>query len=493
MAYVSPGGAFSSAIQDALLARDELQLKHAQLDIQEKQLARETAKDLADQQARQEEDAQSKHEAETKEVTDELKNYTKGDYLPPELLKKAKALNISIPSVPDPEAVASTTGASALGTGAPLGATQKPVAIRFAGSPAERKTDEVQAQLLSEVPKAYTNPTDQARASMAIRMGQTPPAPSIAEPLEGYQGMKDPGGKLYKGNVKLDKATGAYQLNGKAVPGDWVPEKSPPEVNQEVLEMRRQAEQDKKDKETNDESTLTEFQKDNAALNMAALAYRKTEALPPMGMGPAGAKIRTMIIQRAAHLNADGSYTDPQSRITYPAGPDIALNKAQYQANSQALNQLTKNLVSVKAFAATADRNQELLNQTLKGVPDTGVTLLNKPIRSVVKDLGSDNQAAFNVMMPSLRAEYARIINQPNLTGVLSDTARKEVGTTIPDDATVGQIKIALKFLKAEGQNRIDSVQDQVREITQTLKSGSSDDSKKTPSAASIVDDILKP
>lgn len=221
MAYVSPGGAFSSAIQDALLERDNIQLKHAQLDIQEKQLARETAKDLADQQARAQEDAETKRQNDVKEVTDELKNYTKGDYLPPELLAKAKALNVSIPSTPDPEAAASTTGASALSGDQTLGANAKPVAVRFAGSPAERKLDEdTQAalQFASTLPAGsperagleYEAKTGFRRAAPAGMFGRQALTPETSLVVKGADG------KVIPGVVSVQQ--GVPFLNGQPLP-----------------------------------------------------------------------------------------------------------------------------------------------------------------------------------------------------------------------------------------------------------------------------------
>lgn len=496
MAYVSPGGAFSSAIQDALLARDSLQLKHQELDIQERQLARETAKDIADQQARAAEDKETAHQNRVKEVTEELKDYQMGDILPPELLKKAKDVGVAVPGGAAPEA--NPQGAAAIVPGAPMGTGAAPVPMRFAGTPQQRQLDSDVQQALTFAATLPKGPEREALEYEA-KTGFRHPAPAgmlARQPLTEVSGMMvvGPNGKEVP-NAAVSMQEGKYLVNGQPpAPGQQVV-KRPAPVDPLVEEEREARITKSKEDEAFAKSTMEMFDKDPRALNAAALSYKTTNQLPALtGMSPVINSVKLRIMQRKEELNDDGSWTDPKTGVTWAAGANPALLGAEYKANVAALTKATQNLAAVKTFARTADRNQDLLNKTLKGVPDTGVTLLNKPIRDVVKALGSDNQAAFAVMMPSLRAEYARLINQPNLTGVLSDTARKEVGTTLPDDATVGQIKTALKFLKDEGQNRVDSTQDMIKELNDAIK-GEAQSSKSisTPATAeSLADEFLK-
>ena len=212
---------------------------------------------------------------------------------------------------------------------------------------------------------------------------------------------------------------------------------------------------------------------------MAAKMYALTGQLPPMGMGRAGAQVRARIINRAAQYDtATGAFTGT-------ALPDIAGNKANYTANTQALAQITKNLNAVQAFEATAEKNAALMDDVLKRLPGrTSVTILNRPIRALAGMLGDEDIAAFNTLRLSLQNEYARLVSQPNLVGILSDSARHEMELVLRPDATAGQLRAALKTLKMEAANRREAFQAQ-RESIQTEISGRQTTTPRTPAPAS--------
>lgn len=186
------------------------------------------------------------------------------------------------------------------------------------------------------------------------------------------------------------------------------------------------------------------------ALDMTANLYAQTGTLPPMGMGKAGATVRQAIINRAAELNPDAN---------------IAQNKASYGADTGSLKKLQAQTDAVSAFESTAAANSKILDDVLKRTPDIGAKFLNKPLRAIEGQLGSEDVAAFNTIRQSVQNEYARIISNPNLSGTMSDSARKEAETLLSPDATVGQIRAALKILKAEAANRHKSYQDQIGTI----------------------------
>ncbi len=191
-----------------------------------------------------------------------------------------------------------------------------------------------------------------------------------------------------------------------------------------------------------------------SALDMTANLYAQTGTLPPMGMGRAGATVRQAIINRAAELHPDAN---------------IAENKAAYGADTGSLKKLQQQTDAVSAFESTASANAKILDDVLKRTPDIGVKFLNKPLRAIEGQLGSEDVAAFNTIRQSVQNEYARIISNPNLSGTMSDSARKEAETLLSTDATVGQIRAALKVLKTEAANRHTSYQDQIDSIRRRM------------------------
>lgn len=191
------------------------------------------------------------------------------------------------------------------------------------------------------------------------------------------------------------------------------------------------------------------------ATDMAAKMYARTGQLPPMGMGKAGAQVRQQILNRAASYN---DATDSFGGAT----PDIAGNAAGYSANKRALGALQQNYSATQAFIGTMDRNLELLNQVAAKVTDTGIPLLNLPLRNAAASMGSQDQASFNVLMQSVQGEAARILSNPTLAGQLTDTARREMQSVIAGGATVGQLQAVAKTLVQEAGNRATEYKSQI-------------------------------
>lgn len=257
-----------------------------------------------------------------------------------------------------------------------------------------------------------------------------------------------------------------------------------------LLELRR----------TSQEGGLVSLSPQGKAL--ASKMYAKTGQLPAAGFGKDAAKIRTEIIDMAATYDPQKDvFTDPKTGIVTPGGPDLAANKASYDANKSALGQVTKTISSVESFAAAAKKNGDLLKRIINKVPDAGATFLNKPAREAMTALGSTDMTSFNILMRSLNNEYARLVSQPNLLGQLTDTARKEMESALRADATVDQIRVALDTLQQETGNRAAGLKEQQTSLTGAIKggdpSGSSSEAKpggmSDADAKKLMDELLKP
>jgi hypothetical protein len=61
------------------------------------------------------------------------------------------------------------------------------------------------------------------------------------------------------------------------------------------------------------------------------------------------------------------------------------------------------------------------------------------------------------------------LISNPNLTGVMSDAARAEAEQALSPNATVGQLRAALRTLQQESQNRREAFRAQRDEIQRGL------------------------
>jgi hypothetical protein len=257
-------------------------------------------------------------------------------------------------------------------------------------------------------------------------------------------------------NAAMEKKPTAEEQNFQSFYGPWLESKGLPKNAKNELTARKEYAQRNKS-QVNISAGLT-----NDAMDQAAQRYLSSGELPPMGMGNAGAAIRTKILNRAAELGK---------------GEDIAANKASYHADSTSLTKLTQQLNAVEAFENTAGKNLDLFLKTAEKVPDTGVPWLNTPLRAVsLKGRGSEEVAAFNAARQVALTEIARVVNNPNLTGVLSDSARQEIASLNPDSATFAQIKKVAGILKQDMANRHNSIREQVDSVKKGLRRQSASD-----------------
>lgn len=225
-------------------------------------------------------------------------------------------------------------------------------------------------------------------------------------------------------------------------------------------EMRTGVEEyEKPDAAAGDTTALT-----SAGLDVAALMYRTTGTMPALGMGDK--TTRQKIINRAAELTPDDV-----TRIG--AGTNIAANKANFGADSAALNALTKQRAAIAAFEQTAQKNIDLFLTQAGKVVDTGSPLANRLVRDVSgKLLGSPDQAAYDAARQVAVNEIAKITSNPTLSGQLSDSARHEVAAFNPNGATLKQTVAVLRLLKQDMGNRTKSLDDEIATIQKRLGGG---------------------
>ena len=194
-------------------------------------------------------------------------------------------------------------------------------------------------------------------------------------------------------------------------------------------------------------------------LKMAAEQFAKTGQMPAMGMGAAG--IRTQIINEAAKL--------------YP-NVDLGSNKAAYTANQASLTQMQKNRDAVVTWESTALKNLKIFEDAAKPIIDSGSPLINIPLRlASQKAVGSKEMAAFNTARTVALTEIAKVLNNPNLTGQLTNEARAEAMAMAPATATLGQIYAVVDILKRDMKNRHDELDATVDAIHERIGRGPND------------------
>ena len=208
-----------------------------------------------------------------------------------------------------------------------------------------------------------------------------------------------------------------------------------------------------------------------SALDQSAERYSQTGELPSGFARSPGTM--TAIIKRAAELHPD---------------QNIAGNKAVYGATKTALTQLQAQASKVDAFESTAGKNLDLFLKTAQPIIDSGSPWINTPLRKVgAGALGSKDIAAFNTARTTAITEIAKVLNSPTGSGVLSDSARKEVEGLIGPDATLQQIVSAANILRQDMSNRHDSYQEGIESLQKQLGGASANPAPKAAPAAGMA------
>lgn len=275
------------------------------------------------------------------------------------------------------------------------------------------------------------------------------------------------------GSVAVNSLTG-LPVAGSAVPDPKAEAEAKQAVDRQTEIARHNAETeriaglnagkaDAAQKETERHNRAMEAQGEAAptlsheARDLTAKQFAMTGQLPPMGMGKQGAAVRTSIINRAAELYKN---------------LDLPTQVAAFNANKESLKKLQISRDAIGAFEQTALKNIDVFLDTAGKVVDTGSPLANRLVRNISGSvLGSPDQAAFDAARQVAVNEIAKITSNPNLTGTLSDSARKEVEGFNPQSATLAQSVAVMRLLKNDMKNRTGSMDEEIKAIQQRIAS----------------------
>ena len=189
-------------------------------------------------------------------------------------------------------------------------------------------------------------------------------------------------------------------------------------------------------------------------VDIAAKKYNETGGELPTNLSRSPGTT-TAIIKRAAELSG---------------GSDLASNKATFAANKSGLQKVQTQADVVGAFEKTAIKNLDQVIITGNQIPDLGVRFANVPIRMMnEKMIGTENMAKFKAALLTAQTETAKVLNSATGSGVLSDSARKELedmlSGNLPYPAMVG----AIKQLKTDMNNREQSYNIQIADIKKRM------------------------
>ena len=168
------------------------------------------------------------------------------------------------------------------------------------------------------------------------------------------------------------------------------------------------------------------------------------------------------------HIMRERTKLMQESGIT---AEDVVSGRAGFKADTASLNKITPQYDAITAFEKTAIRNGKILIELADKVDTTGIPVAERWIRAGRKAIGGDQDVAqFDAQMNLYRAEAARILTQPNLSGVLTDTARKEMEEVIRNSASAPQIRGVVNLLERDFNNRKETLEEQISAIRARMR-----------------------
>jgi hypothetical protein len=188
---------------------------------------------------------------------------------------------------------------------------------------------------------------------------------------------------------------------------------------------------------------------------LAQAALKDKNTLSGIGRGVQGARDLAAINNRMAELLAQQK-----------GGPDIAAQRAEYRANSNSLNKMVMQYDAITSFEKNALANGKQLVDLAERVDATGMPVLERWIRGGRRSVAGDpDVSAFNTQMVLFRAEAARILTNPNLTGALTVHAQQEAESFVNGNDSAEQIGRVVSLLETDFGRREQFLVEQMNTI----------------------------
>lgn len=143
------------------------------------------------------------------------------------------------------------------------------------------------------------------------------------------------------------------------------------------------------------------------------------------------------------------------------------------KADQKSLDRLIPQLDAVTAFEKTASQVGEKLVSIAKKVDSSGVPVFERWVRAGRRSVAGDPDVTeFNSRLNTYTSETAKILNNPNLTGPTTDSARHEMQEVMPNASTFEQIERGVQVMKQESEWRKNALKEQIDAVNKRRLEG---------------------
>lgn len=134
---------------------------------------------------------------------------------------------------------------------------------------------------------------------------------------------------------------------------------------------------------------------------------------------------------------------------------DLIRARINAQAQRGSVQKMTAQRNAVQSYTDLAKANGEHLLDLFAKVDDTSVPIVEGILRISKSATGDVDAAELRSVLTAYQAETARILNNPTMAGVVSDTARKEVAEMARGDMSVAQAQRVIRRISTEFDLRL--------------------------------------
>lgn len=143
--------------------------------------------------------------------------------------------------------------------------------------------------------------------------------------------------------------------------------------------------------------------------------------------------------------------------------PDLVRLRTRFSGEKKSVEKLIAQRDGIEAFEGLARANGERALELLKMVDDTGVPMIEGFTRSAKRKAGNVDAGELASVLNSFQTETARVIGgNPNMTGVVTDSARKDVQALVPQSSSVASGIRNISRLLTEMDIRRDMVNSEI-------------------------------
>ena len=249
---------------------------------------------------------------------------------------------------------------------------------------------------------------------------------------QGLMGQELPEGAVAKGN--LSRVT------------DYTP---PPKKDDDFASWKRKEDYKNTHSQSGSDDTYSPDTVRTAAIVVMSDPNRMRDYA---SYGKSGQSLRHQINEEISKVKKETGMTDS----------DFIMARARARASLKSVDKMVPQLDSISAFENLAKANGQRALELFSSVDDTGIPIVEAVSRATKRQLGNVDAAELQSVLTAFQTEAARILSNPTMAGVVTDTARHEVQEMASGRMSVAQAKRVINRLFTEMDLRKQFLSDQI-------------------------------